>query len=321
MPKVSAANGPSVESTDFDAYHATDQELQQLGKTVANAAQTLREDKKSLAETAEKSTAIHRKLRSERVLIEERSNAIKGYVSQVAIGDFVAAEDGIEFNLADSVQSVRRAGVLEVVTGDLVKQLKQATAQLKSAKLREEAALDDKNQAAAALKNHEESLRQASNELQRFNGAVQLRNISIANRTHDLVVTQEEIPLTQVGPTMKVNEAIAENISALLAAAAAEGIEFGGWGYRPRAMQIVLRRAHCGSSEYALFDKSAGQCRPPTARPGSSQHELGLAVDFTQNGAILSSKSTGFIWLKTNAARFGLKNLPSEPWHWSTTGK
>ena len=48
----------------------------------------------------------------------------------------------------------------------------------------------------------------------------------------------------------------------------------------------------------------------------------GLAIDFTgPNGDLVRSQdSPTFIWLWGNAARFGLYNLPSEPWHWSTTG-
>ena len=49
-------------------------------------------------------------------------------------------------------------------------------------------------------------------------------------------------------------------------------------------------------------------------------HERGLALDFTQGGQVLTSQSAGFVWLVHNAARFGLENLPSEPWHWSTNG-
>ena len=50
-------------------------------------------------------------------------------------------------------------------------------------------------------------------------------------------------------------------------------------------------------------------------------HERGLAVDFTQHGRALTRESGGFRWLMQNAARFGLKNLPSEPWHWSVNGR
>ena len=50
-------------------------------------------------------------------------------------------------------------------------------------------------------------------------------------------------------------------------------------------------------------------------------HEQGLAIDFTNNGRLISSRSDpAFQWLSGNASRFGLYNLPSEPWHWSTNG-
>ena len=35
---------------------------------------------------------------------------------------------------------------------------------------------------------------------------------------------------------------------------------------------------------------------------------------------ITSRSSSAFQWLAANASRFGFYNLPSEPWHWSTTG-
>lgn len=51
-------------------------------------------------------------------------------------------------------------------------------------------------------------------------------------------------------------------------------------------------------------------------------HERGEAADFTYRGQIIGSRANpGFRWLKNNAARFGLYNLPSEPWHWSTNGQ
>ncbi len=63
------------------------------------------------------------------------------------------------------------------------------------------------------------------------------------------------------------------------------------------------------------------QCRPETARPGSSKHEVGLAIDFTYNGQVIRSRSNaGFVWLAANAGSYGFANLPSEPWHWSPGG-
>ena len=36
--------------------------------------------------------------------------------------------------------------------------------------------------------------------------------------------------------------------------------------------------------------------------------------------SITSRSDPAFLWLRNNASRFGLYNLPSEPWHWSTNG-
>lgn len=105
---------------------------------------------------------------------------------------------------------------------------------------------------------------------------------------------------------------------AMVEAAAADGVILRpGSTYRSRAQQIELRKAHCGTSHYDIYEKPAGSCRPPTARPGSSRHERGEAVDFQH---MTSRSSAGFIWLSQNAARFGWFNLPSEPWHWSRDG-
>lgn len=50
-------------------------------------------------------------------------------------------------------------------------------------------------------------------------------------------------------------------------------------------------------------------------------HERGLAIDFTIDGSIISSRnSAAFRWMAANAAHYGLYNLPSEPWHWSVNG-
>lgn len=113
---------------------------------------------------------------------------------------------------------------------------------------------------------------------------------------------------------------IAQQLEDLLTAAAADGFNLGGGGYRSSGGQVATRRANCGGSDYDLYEKPASHCSPPTARPGQSMHERGLAVDFTWNGGLVSSRNAAFQWLRANAGRFGLANLPSEPWHWSTNG-
>jgi hypothetical protein len=76
---------------------------------------------------------------------------------------------------------------------------------------------------------------------------------------------------------------------------------------RSREQQIALRKAHCGTSDYDVFQKPSDQCRPATARPGSSKHELGLAVDFGGDTARVAQL----------AGKYGLvKTVSSEPWHY-----
>jgi hypothetical protein len=114
---------------------------------------------------------------------------------------------------------------------------------------------------------------------------------------------------------------IADNLAGLLDASDGAGLSLGGQGWRSSEGQIQARRQNCGTSDYDIYEKPASQCNPPTARPGESMHERGLAVDFTNGGRLITSRSDpAFVWLKANASRFGFYNLPSEPWHWSTNG-
>ncbi|HET6836240.1 MAG TPA: D-alanyl-D-alanine carboxypeptidase family protein [Acidimicrobiales bacterium] len=124
-----------------------------------------------------------------------------------------------------------------------------------------------------------------------------------------------------VGGSITVAGSISVNVQALLDDAAADGVMLCGGGYRNPEEQIQLRMAHCGTSNYAIYQMPASQCSPPTAIPGTSMHEQGLAIDFTCNGG--GTVSTGdecWDWLQANAAGYGLYNLPSESWHWSTNG-
>ena len=114
-----------------------------------------------------------------------------------------------------------------------------------------------------------------------------------------------------------VNCQIKDRVTNMINAARADGVNLTGSGYRDASRQIQLRQSHCGSSYYAIYQMSASSCRPPTAKPGSSQHEIGLAIDFSNCGR----GSASFAWLKANAASHGFYNLPSESWHWSTSGR
>lgn len=111
---------------------------------------------------------------------------------------------------------------------------------------------------------------------------------------------------------------IADQLQGLLEASDGPGLALGGGGYRDPSDQQRLREQNCPDPE----SSPAASCRPPTARPGESMHEEGLAIDFTSNGQLITSRrNPAYRWLANNAGRFGFSNLPEEPWHWSTNGR
>jgi hypothetical protein len=108
-----------------------------------------------------------------------------------------------------------------------------------------------------------------------------------------------------------INSQISGNLDKLLNDARSAGINLSGGGYRTMDEQKSLYASHnCPSV-----------CSPPTARPGFSNHQMGLAIDFTQNGSTLRKNNSGFTWLSSNASKYGLQNFPKESWHWSVDGK
>jgi septal ring factor EnvC (AmiA/AmiB activator) len=122
------------------------------------------------------------------------------------------------------------------------------------------------------------------------------------------------------GGVIQVAGDIAPQVERLLRDANDAGITMCGNGYRDPAEQIRVRRENCGTSNYAIYQAPSSACSPPTARPGESLHEQGLAIDFTVGGRTLSSTSAAYRWMKANAANYGLYNLAGEPWHFSVNG-
>lgn len=128
--------------------------------------------------------------------------------------------------------------------------------------------------------------------------------------------------IADAGNGILVHVSIVEDVRRLLADAAADGVNLGGGGFRDSSAQVRLRRKNCGTSNFAIYEMRASRCRPPTAKPGASMHERGLAIDFTYNGRLIRRRSgAGWAWLSQNASKYGFFNLPSEPWHFSTNGR
>lgn len=109
--------------------------------------------------------------------------------------------------------------------------------------------------------------------------------------------------LVDLGGGKKVDASIASNVRKMIADAKKEGIDLKiTSAHRSRAQQQVL---------YNKYKAGKGNL---AAKLGTSNHESGLAIDFTNTPG-------AHAWLAKNASRYGLKNLPGEPWHYSTTGR
>lgn len=95
---------------------------------------------------------------------------------------------------------------------------------------------------------------------------------------------------------------VAEQFDRMVEAARQDGVTLRiTSGYRSYDEQVVLWNKY-------------GRNPARVARPGTSNHQKGEAIDFGNIGSAWS-------WLKQNAHRFGFKNYPPEPWHYSLNGR
>lgn len=125
------------------------------------------------------------------------------------------------------------------------------------------------------------------------------------------------------GTDKRINTAILPQFLNMVNAAKADGIDLlpisSGW--RDPAKQIALRKSNCPDWR----NSPSGDCNPPTAKPGTSKHEGGRAIDFSnmcysRNGASSCRGNARWEWLVANAEKYGFYQLKSEAWHWSTSG-
>jgi type IV secretory pathway VirB2 component (pilin) len=116
---------------------------------------------------------------------------------------------------------------------------------------------------------------------------------------------------------ISVCNSLVSKINDMVNAARAAGCNLTGGGYRSPEIQKQLRIANCNGD----YTNRNAECHPPTAIPGASRHQQGLAIDFKSSGSLIeTTDNVCFLWLSSNASRYGLRNFPREPWHWSTDG-
>jgi len=148
-------------------------------------------------------------------------------------------------------------------------------------------------------------------------GAVTLPTGTVAACTDGIV------KITTKGGVFYSCKNIAQNVTTMINTAWDQGIKISGGGFRTKQEQIRLRVKNCGgNTNFNIYEKASSACKPPTARPGRSNHESGLAFDFRCEGASITTRTNKcFQWLQANAKNYGLINFSKEPWHWSVNGK
>jgi LAS superfamily LD-carboxypeptidase LdcB len=87
-------------------------------------------------------------------------------------------------------------------------------------------------------------------------------------------------------------------------------------GYRTYEEQVsyrikALKPRYKGGIDTLIYHGIPRHFHPPTAKPGYSEHQAGIAFDFnTRNKAVYN-------WLKKHAFKYGfVRTVHSEPWHW-----
>lgn len=113
--------------------------------------------------------------------------------------------------------------------------------------------------------------------------------------------------LTDIGGGQKLYGRAAQAYLQMKAAARRDGVNLRLTdSYRSYAAQVDLARR-----------KGIYGVRQPNgrlglaARPGTSNHGIGAAVDVN-----LGASPGASAWLRANASRYGFRTIPREPWHW-----
>lgn len=328
---------------EMDTLEATDEELGRAIE-ILDAYVTFKEAEVTEAQDIlAQAMVTAQRAREEEAAKQAEVAALEERMAEMAIAAYVAPPqaDQMETMLQSSAPSEAASlGVYLDVQNrrdtDIVRQLRRARAELgdqrEQAELAEERAATAHEEASTQLaelvgaREQQQVLRsEVVDRLEDASFESGLVSIEISRINRQIIAEAEtsrgSVPLTNVRG-FHVHSSIASQLDALLAAAEADGILLGGGGHRSNQAQIALRIAHCGGDDpYSVFEKPSGECSPPTARPGTSMHELGLAIDFTYRGRTIESHSSpAFQWLAENAVTYGFYNLPSEPWHWSVNG-
>ena len=344
----------AANAAELDALRATDAQLQ-------GALAALRRDveaQRGKVEDAQRAVRrAERDIEEARAAVDAAQaqiDALEARQATVAVNSYIregSSSGSIEvLDDSDPLEIAQRQALVDLTTGrsaDIADQLTAARQDLRDERERAEEAERRADEQRQAAEDHLAELEAAQQRQAAFAAEVEQRiesrlaeaaNLQALDADLSAEIAAQQAALARQVPTggslspvsapggpvslstvggITVASSIAGQLSSLLSASRSAGLSLGGGGYRDPAAQMALRQAHCPDP----VNSPPSACSPPTARAGTSLHEQGLAIDFTNNGRLIQSRSDpAYQWLAANAGSFGFHNLPSEPWHWSTTG-
>ncbi|WP_433795997.1 D-alanyl-D-alanine carboxypeptidase family protein [Actinoplanes sp. CA-252034] len=262
---------------------------------------------KTLATVTAGHTAVHEKLKSAERALSDAKNALARQSKQKPRSNAAIARAKRAVTAATTVRDARRT------------RLHQAAAELRAAKKVAGATTSAVVDSLAAVGRGSAAVEQTQNRIATAGTAAGYATQAAAISRS---VVDEVRPVFAVTDTTNVygttvHKNVAFAFKRMIDDARADGVVMSGGGFRTKERQIELRTIN-GCPD--VWTAPASSCRVPTAIPGRSLHELGLAVDVTSGGRTLTRKSKAFAWMSAHAADYGFVNLPSEAWHWSITG-
>ena len=158
-------------------------------------------------------------------------------------------------------------------------------------------------------------------------------NLILVNR-ENYIPADYEVQLTELSNGKKVDSRIYPELQEMFNAARAQGYGlFVREGYRTQEEQQQLMNEKIEAYENEVKSKSEAKklAEQWVAIPGTSEHQLGIAVDINAD-TTKSSRDDVYNWLEENAHTYGfIKRYPSnktditgvinEPWHYRYVGK
>lgn len=158
-------------------------------------------------------------------------------------------------------------------------------------------------------------------------------NLILVNREH-YIPEDYEVELAELSNGEQVDTRIYPELQKMLDAAREDGLSlFVAAGYRTQNMQLRLLEEKKAAYQSEGYSKAESKrlAEQWVAIPGTSEHQLGIAVDINADTSKCSSSEV-YGWLEENACQYGfIRRYPpdkteitgviNEPWHYRYVGK